>query len=210
MSTNNSINSTYANNADGFSLTGGTTPRTLLLTAGNVSLSAGGSNTYTMPAATDTLVGRASTDTLTNKSISGSTNTLTNVGPAARTGGFFIGTLSGASVLNTTGNKVITGVGFTPKLVLFRGLFGASSTGANEASGGMTAAAQFYATSGSNTAATTAFARNASSSACIGFVSAGSSTPTLLGAYVSMDADGFTINISTASSAVDFSYTAYA
>lgn len=35
--------------------------------------------TWTPPAATDTIVGRASTDTLTNKSISGSTNTLSNV-----------------------------------------------------------------------------------------------------------------------------------
>lgn len=77
MATNNSNNNQFTNNADGFSLAGGTTARTLSLTAGNVSLSAGGSNTYTMPAATDTLVGRASTDTLTNKSISFSTNTLT-------------------------------------------------------------------------------------------------------------------------------------
>lgn len=34
---------------------------------------------FTPPSATDTLVGRASTDTLTNKSISGSTNTFTNI-----------------------------------------------------------------------------------------------------------------------------------
>ena len=35
--------------------------------------------TLTLPTSTDTLVGRATTDTLTNKSISGSTNTLTNI-----------------------------------------------------------------------------------------------------------------------------------
>ena len=35
--------------------------------------------TLTLPTSTDTLVGRATTDTLTNKSISGSTNTFTNI-----------------------------------------------------------------------------------------------------------------------------------
>jgi hypothetical protein len=35
--------------------------------------------TLTLPTSTDTLVGRATTDTFTNKSISGSTNTLTNI-----------------------------------------------------------------------------------------------------------------------------------
>ena len=39
----------------------------------------------TLPTSTDTLVGRATTDTLTNKSISGSTNTLTNIGNASLT-----------------------------------------------------------------------------------------------------------------------------
>jgi hypothetical protein len=37
------------------------------------------SGTVTIPTGTDTLVARTSTDTLTNKSISGSTNTLTNI-----------------------------------------------------------------------------------------------------------------------------------
>ncbi len=37
------------------------------------------SGTLTLPTSTDTLVGKATTDTFTNKSISGSTNTITNV-----------------------------------------------------------------------------------------------------------------------------------
>jgi len=41
--------------------------------------------TLTLPTSTDTLVGRATTDTLTNKSISGSTNTLTNIPNSALT-----------------------------------------------------------------------------------------------------------------------------
>lgn len=42
--------------------------------------------TVTGPATSDTLVGRATTDTLTNKSISGSTNTLTNIATTSLTG----------------------------------------------------------------------------------------------------------------------------
>jgi trimeric autotransporter adhesin len=41
--------------------------------------------TLTLPTSTDTLVGRETTDTLTNKSISGSTNTLSNIGNSSLT-----------------------------------------------------------------------------------------------------------------------------
>lgn len=52
--------------------------------------------TLSLPNATDTIVGRATTDTLTNKSISGSTNTLSNIGNASLTNSAI--TINGTSV----------------------------------------------------------------------------------------------------------------
>jgi hypothetical protein len=64
------------------------------------------------PTTTDTLVGRATTDTLTNKSISGSTNTLTNIANASLTNSSLtIGTTSialGATSLTLGGLTSVT------------------------------------------------------------------------------------------------------
>ena len=73
-----------------------------------LSASAAASGTLTLPAATDTLVGKATTDTLTNKSISGSTNTLTNIPNSALTNS----TISGVS-LGSNLNALTIGTGLS-------------------------------------------------------------------------------------------------
>jgi|GEM_PF-1903856 len=63
--------------------------------------------TLTLPTSTDTLIGRATTDTLTNKSISGLTNTLTNI--TANTNANLTGPIT--SVGNATAVASQTGTG---------------------------------------------------------------------------------------------------
>jgi len=61
-----------------------------------VATAAAGTTTLTLPAATDTLVGKATTDTLTNKTISGASNTLSNIANASLTNSSV--TINGTSV----------------------------------------------------------------------------------------------------------------
>jgi hypothetical protein len=61
--------------------------------------------TLTLPTSTDTLVARNTTDTLTNKSISGSTNTLTNIPNSA---------LTNSSITLGTTNIALGGTSLTP------------------------------------------------------------------------------------------------
>lgn len=70
-----------------------------------VNATAVASGALTLPAATDTLVGKATTDTLTNKSISGSTNTITNVSLATGVTGTLVVGNGGTGV---TGFGVVT------------------------------------------------------------------------------------------------------
>jgi hypothetical protein len=96
----------------------------------------------TLPDATTTLVGRDTTDTLTNKSISGSTNTLSNIGNASLTnsaitingtstslgGSINVGTVT--SVSGTAGRISSTG-GTTPVIDLVSGIATAGTTGSS-------------------------------------------------------------------------------
>jgi hypothetical protein len=70
------------------------------------------SGTITIPSGTDTLVARNTTDTLTNKSISGATNTLTNIANASLTNSSVtVGTTAialGASSLTLGGLTTVT------------------------------------------------------------------------------------------------------
>ena len=79
MAKNSSVNLDITNNADGFDISGGNTKRKLTVTGGDIELDGSGTNTYMFPESSDTLVGRDSTDTLTNKTIDTASNTITVV-----------------------------------------------------------------------------------------------------------------------------------
>lgn len=78
-------------------------------TSGSTTLkasAAAGSTTVTIPAATDTLVGKATTDTLTNKTMDGASNTFTNIPQTAVVG--LSGTYASLTGTETLTNKTLT------------------------------------------------------------------------------------------------------
>ena len=102
MATQNASNQKFTNNADGFTLGGGTTQRNLTVSGANVTFSSSGTNTYTLPANSDTLVGRASSDTLTSKTLTNPTINNYTEGVVA------IGTVTTSATINLTNGTVQT------------------------------------------------------------------------------------------------------
>ena len=70
------------------------------------------SGTLTLPTITDTLVARTTTDTLTNKSISGTGNTLTNIGNASLTNSTISGVALGSNLFSLTIGTGLTGTSY--------------------------------------------------------------------------------------------------
>ena len=131
------------------------------------------------------------------------------VTPDKRSGGFAMGSIPSAT-LGTTGNKAITGLGFTPKHVDFDLLPTDSSSGtAFFASGAMNdSGLQFYT---AIAVSPTSQSRISNTNAAFAYPSSSSSTThSLTMEYVSMDADGFTVNVVKASSTFAVRYRAYA
>lgn len=128
--------------------------------------------------------------------------------PENRAGGFYIGIIPG-STFETTGNKTITGVGFKPKLVRFTAIPTSSITTVNFGTGAMSEDGTQYVTSITSQHSTSNSHRASSTASALGWLGA-TGLWSLLASYVSMNDDGFTISVSTANSAFDIAYEAYA
>jgi hypothetical protein len=127
------------------------------------------------------------------------------VTPAMRTGGFQVGVIPGTT-LSTTGNKTITGVGFTPKLVRFQLMPTNSTSQSDFGAGAMTATSQYGSAISYDG---TSRSRTSSTTSVLLKIITGSGAAQLAFTYVSMNADGFTINV-TAALSFDVAYEAYA
>jgi len=110
---------------------------------GELTSAATANRTLTLPDVTDTLAGIAATQTLTNKTISGASNTLSNIGNAALTNSAT--TVNGQTC--TLGSTCTVTATATGTLTLGTGLTGTSYNG----SAGVTAAVSYGTTSGTAT-----------------------------------------------------------
>lgn len=129
------------------------------------------------------------------------------IGPARRSDGYRAGVIPKAT-LGTTGNKVISGLGFKPKMVRFTLLTSTDTTSSITGFGVMDDAGTQF-TQLNYVSASGSVQRKASGTGnCIGWTN--QTTSQFLASYVSMNPDGFTINVDIASSAFDVGYEAYA
>lgn len=110
------------------------------------------------------------------------------------------------STLNTTGNKAVTGLGFTPKIVMFSCPYSGGS--AYDGRGMMTSSDQWAKWTCVRAIATNnvAMFNNYLTTRCYGESSlsaGGAEVSTVQTSYVSMDADGFTINVNSTNAATN-------
>lgn len=115
------------------------------------------------------------------------------------------------STFSSTGNKVITGIGFKPTLVKFTNLI--SLAGAGESgSGAMQSDGTQFAVGGSAWGGAGANQNTMSSkSYCIIRQKwQTSTTPFMRAKFISMDDDGFTINVDIANNEIEVAYEAFA
>lgn len=141
------------------------------------------------------LVGWISTAMLANEAVT----------PAKRSGGFKIGTIAAAD-LGSTGNLAVTGVGFKPELVEFYLVYN-STAAIRFLYGSMTASSQTVHTH--STGAGDSYSVKCAEDRCFGWINAGSSSWNLSASFVSMDSDGFTVNVQDAASNFDIRYVAH-
>lgn len=113
------------------------------------------SKTYTMPTSTTTIIGTDTTSTLTNKSISGSSNTLTNISLTASVTGILPVSNGGTGANTLTAHNVIVGNGTNAVTLISPSTSGfvltSNGTGSDptfQASGGGSSSDQSYELSG--------------------------------------------------------------
>lgn len=84
----------------------------------------------------------------------------------------------------------------------------ASASAINHSNGSMSETTQYYAAIAAQS--NNLFFRQHSTSRCIGYVSSSSGSTAMEASYVSMDDDGFTINVNSTNTTFDIAYEAYA
>lgn len=106
------------------------------------------------------------------------------------------------AVPGSTGNYSVTGVGFTPKAVIFLVAIDASTAVASMGIGWMTAAAQGVISTFVNETGPQA-ATGHGSGLCIEIIDASATSPPVGAVHVSMDAGGFTVNFTARAAGYD-------